>query len=84
MSDALIIWLLYVALAYIILGVLFAIPFVLRRIDHIDSSAEKSSWGFRLIVFPGSVALWPFLLRRLASGTSGYRREHTAHKEMLE
>jgi hypothetical protein len=49
---------------YAALGVLFAIAFVARGISRIDTHAEGAGLAFRLIVFPGVVALWPVLLSR--------------------
>ncbi len=49
--------------AYAMLGAIFAIAFVARGIGSVDPVAKDSSVGFRLIVFPGVVALWPLLLR---------------------
>jgi len=46
---------------YVLIGVLFALPFVLRGAGRLDPSAEQGSRGFRFIVLPGTVALWPVL-----------------------
>ena len=48
---------------YAALGAVFAIAFVGRGIGSVDPVAKNSSIGFRLIVVPGVVALWPLLLR---------------------
>ncbi|MCP3981679.1 MAG: hypothetical protein GY716_20455 [bacterium] len=50
---------------YVAVGILFAVPFVIRGVHRIDPVARKGTWGFRLIVLPGVVALWPLLLRRV-------------------
>ena len=55
---------------YLLAGLLFAVPFVLRGVNRIDPVAHEGSWGFRLIILPGVVALWPLLLRRLAKRRS--------------
>jgi hypothetical protein len=55
---------------YATLGLLFAVPFVLRGIGRIDAAAQESSWGFRVLVLPGAAALWPLLLRRWLSRRS--------------
>jgi hypothetical protein len=49
---------------YAVMGVVFAIAFVARGISRIDTHAEGAGLAFRLIVFPGIAALWPFLLSR--------------------
>lgn len=53
-----------VLIAYCALGILFALPFVLFGVQRIDESARNASIGFRLIILPGTVALWPYLLFR--------------------
>ena len=53
---------------YAVLGLLFAIAFLLRGAARIDPQAEGGSWGFRLAILPGVVALWPLLARRWAKG----------------
>jgi hypothetical protein len=50
--------------AYAAAGAVFAIVFVLFGISRVDPVAEHSPIGFRLIVMPGVVALWPLLLSR--------------------
>jgi len=55
-------WLVNVLSAYGALGALFAVAFVTKGISRVDPAAEGSRAGFRLIVFPGTAALWPLLL----------------------
>lgn len=50
------------------LGLLFAVPFVLRGVGHVDPQARAGSRGFRLAILPGVVAFWPLLARRWAQG----------------
>jgi hypothetical protein len=64
---------------YILAGLLFAIPFILRGVNRLDPSAREGSWGFRLIVFPGVVALWPLLALRWRRG-QGPPQENNAHR----
>ena len=66
-------------LAYVGFGVVFAFPFVFYGANRIDPVALGSSWGFRLIILPGVVALWPLLLRRWVAGDS-LPRERNAHR----
>ena len=49
---------------YLALGALFVVPFLRRGAGRLDSSAEKGSLGFRLVIVPGVVALWPVLARK--------------------
>lgn len=55
---------LYAVLVYLLVGVLFAIPFLMRWIVEVDESAEETSFAFRLLLFPGTIVFWPVLLRK--------------------
>lgn len=50
---------------YALVGVVFAPWFSWRGADRIDASASGSTLGFRLIILPGAVLLWPVLMFRL-------------------
>jgi hypothetical protein len=50
--------------AYLAVGFLFAIPFVLKGVDRIDEGAHGAGWAFRLIIIPGIMVFWPLLLRK--------------------
>jgi membrane protein implicated in regulation of membrane protease activity len=49
---------------YATLGVLFALVFVTVGVGQVDRAARGASRGFRLLIFPGVVALWPLLAWR--------------------
>jgi len=53
-----------VAALYLIAGVLFAIFFLGKGIQKVDTTAHGSGWGFRLIILPGTIVLWPVLLNK--------------------
>ena len=55
---------LLLAAAYLLMGLLFAIPFVIKGVTRIDEGARGSGWGFRLIIIPGTIVFWPFLLKK--------------------
>jgi len=74
-------WLVTAAGVYAAAGCVFAVPFLVRGVERIDPAARGSSLGFRVLVAPGVVALWPFLLRRWASGARAPREERNAHRE---
>ena len=46
------------------LGALFAIAFHRRGLARLDPAAACGSAGFRVLVTPGVIALWPLLARR--------------------
>ena len=52
---------LLIALAYVLCGLAVGVPFVLRGVDRVDASAHGASLGFRLLILPGTVALWPLV-----------------------
>ena len=57
-------WILRIAGLYIILGLFFGLPFAARGAARIDGNAREGSWGFRLLILPGAIALWPLLAMR--------------------
>jgi hypothetical protein len=65
----------YAALAYLALGVGFAIPFALRGVGAVDDAARAPHWGFRLLVIPGAAALWPLMLSKWLSACRRPLRE---------
>ena len=56
--------LLTVAAAYLALGVLFVIPFLMKGLNKVDEGAHGSTIGFKIIIIPGVIVLWPVLLRK--------------------
>jgi hypothetical protein len=65
---------------YLTCGILFAVPFVLFGVKKIDPHAAHGSWGFRLLILPGTAALWPLLLRRWVKGVEAPPEECNAHR----
>jgi len=49
---------------YLVMGVVFAVFFLSRGIKKVDTAAHGSGPGFRMIIFPGTVALWPVLIKK--------------------
>lgn len=50
------------------LGLVFAVPFVWFGVQRLDSEAQGSGAGFRLLILPGVAAFWPMFLYRWARG----------------
>jgi len=48
--------------AYLVCGAVFAVAFLTRGIHLLDSSAQGTRLGFKAIIFPGVLLLWPVLL----------------------
>jgi hypothetical protein len=51
--------------AYVGLGGAFALVFAWRWAGRLDAAAEHGTWGFRVLILPGVIALWPLLVVRL-------------------
>ena len=49
---------------YASLGLVFAVPFVWLGVQRLDSEAQGSGIGFRLLILPGVAAFWPMFLYR--------------------
>ena len=65
---------------YLACGVVFAPPFVLWGVGRGDPHARSGTWGFRLLLLPGVVFLWPLLLRRWMCGAQQPPAERNAHR----
>jgi hypothetical protein len=69
--------------AYTVLGVAFAIAFVTRGAERMDPDARGGPVSFRLLIFPASAGLWPYLMirwlraRRSTRDSDAYRREQS-------
>jgi len=81
MSETIATWLVTALGIYAGLGLLFAVTFVSRGAARVDPQADGGSWGFRLAILPGVVALWPLLARRWASGQPP-PEERNAHRDL--
>ena len=64
---------------YLLLGVLFALVFVIKGVGRVDPVARAGTWGFRLLILPGATALWPLLAWRWLKGQPP-RVEANAHR----
>lgn len=51
-------------LGYLMIGFLFAIAFVFKGVQKVDPIVAESNWKFRLLIIPGSLALWPVMLKK--------------------
>jgi hypothetical protein len=65
---------------YGVIGIVFAIPFVVKGVQRTDEEAIGTGWGFRLLILPGCMAFWPFLLRRWVSGRRTPPKERNPHR----
>jgi hypothetical protein len=66
--------------AWCVIGLAFAVPFVMRGVQRIDPLAEGATAGFRLLIVPGVVVFWPLLAARWALGGRRPPVELNAHR----
>lgn len=72
----------WIVCGYLAVGLIFAPMFVTVLVGRIDPDARGASWGFRLAILPGAVALWPWVIARLVRG--GEPRERGPHLDLAE
>ena len=49
---------------YALVGVLVLLPFMLRGAGTVEPAARRATLGFRILMVPGIIALWPMMLLR--------------------
>lgn len=54
---------LILVLIYLVLGVFFVVPFLMKGITK-DEGAHGSTIGFKIIIIPGVIVFWPVLLNK--------------------
>lgn len=72
--------LVYSAYAYTAFGFLLLPWWHVKGLARLDSAAGHGPWGFRLLISPGLVALWPWLLTRGLRGNGQPPVERNAHR----
>ena len=70
----------FLVFSYVLCGLAFALAFLTRGIRRVDPVANGSGIGFRALILPGTVALWPLLALRWARGAS-QPIEHNPHRD---
>jgi hypothetical protein len=65
---------------YLLCGLVFAVPFALVGVGKIDPGAAHGTWGFRLLIIPGTMLLWPMLALRWLKGMHEPPEERNAHR----
>lgn len=56
------------AALYAAAGAVFAVVFLVLGVTRIDNGAKGAGLGFRLLILPGLIALWPLMIIRWISG----------------
>ena len=62
---------LWLLAAHVAAGAVFAVLFHRRGAAAIDPAAQHTGWGFRLVITPGIIVLWPLLALRWQRTASG-------------
>lgn len=65
---------------YLGVGLLFTIPFAWRWAERLDPVAREGTGGFRVLLLPGGVLLWPWLAIRLLQPEPHPPEERNAHR----
>ncbi|MEM7682896.1 MAG: hypothetical protein AAF288_13145 [Planctomycetota bacterium] len=61
---------------YLLVGAGFALWFIFKGGARLDPAVKTGTWGFRILVFPGTTALWPvMLLKTLRAESPGSTSE---------
>lgn len=66
--------------AHLAVGVLLLPWWYARGLARLDAGAKGGPWGFRLLISPALVALWPFLIGRAVRGGGHPAEERNAHR----
>ena len=64
---------------YLLVGFMVAVPFAFLGAKKIDPSAAAGTWGFKVLIIPGTAVFWPYLLMRWVKG-SPPPEECSAHR----
>lgn len=80
MSASLAGWIVGLVGVYLGIGVVFAVSFLVKGVGKIDPAAAEGTVGFKIIIFPGVMALWPFLARRWMTGATTPPEEKSPHR----
>lgn len=62
---------LVIVVAYMAIGFVVAVTFVCFGITSVDPVAKGSSMRFRVLIIPGTAALWPIMLRKWCAAKRG-------------
>jgi hypothetical protein len=67
---------------YLLVGILFAAYCLFAGgLGRIERGAAEGTRGFRLLMVPGLMALWPVLVRRALAGAGAAPIEKNAHRD---
>lgn len=64
---------------YLGAGVLFALAFLVFGLGRVDAASHGATAGFRLVILPGVIPLWPYLAWRWLRAWRGPPVERSPH-----
>jgi hypothetical protein len=75
---------LIIVLIYLLLGVLFVLPFLTKGLTKVDEGAHGGTIGFKIIIVPGVIVFWPMLLNKWRKNLKpgGTKAHKNAHKTL--
>ena len=56
--------LILIGFIYLMIGLVFSIPFAFKWVNKVDKAAVEGTLGFRLLIIPGTIAFWPWMMRK--------------------
>jgi len=65
---------------YLAVGVVIAVWLNCGGLRRVDATAAQGPWGFRFLITPGLILLWPFLLKAALANHGHPRAERNAHR----
>lgn len=72
-----------IVFVYLSVGFVFGVAFVTVGVGRLDPQAKQATFGFRLLILPGTAALWPLLALRWWR-RQGPPEEHNAHRDLAQ
>jgi hypothetical protein len=79
-AELVAVWLVRLLALYAGAGLLFALVFLARGVERVDPGAHGATLGFRLVLLPATIVLWPWLWRRWRHADGKPAIESNAHR----
>jgi hypothetical protein len=67
---------------YVAIGLLLLLWWHARGLRRLDLAAAEGPWGFRVLISPGLVVLWPWLMARARRADGHPAEERNAHRRL--
>lgn len=67
---------------YVAIGLLLLPWWHARGLRRLDTVAADGPWGFRVLISPGLIALWPWLITRARRSNGHPAEERNAHRRL--